>query len=252
MRVTIRQIRCLARATVVEAIRLRAGVVLAGAGIVLVALVFRLRELNFGAPELRFLLDTAFGVIGLGGTLFAVLATTHLVCSDIERGSIQFILVRPVPRFVYLAGRLAGILAVLALYCAVLTAFAAALGSWRAAELRLVFPWMEVARAGSLLWMKAAVAAALALVVCTYARSALFANAIALLAVFAGHLRPLAVAGGGSWPAEGLAALLRLCPDFQLFEPTRGAAAGLLAGYGAGYLLMFLAVSAIVFRSREL
>jgi len=237
----------LARARLLPVIGLVAG------GLVLGALA--LRDLHLGTAELRLVLDLGFGAAGLGGTVLAVLGTSQLVLGDLERRTAALVLVRPVARGAWLAGKLGGVLAVLAAYVAVVTGLTLAVASNRAGALGLGVPFGEIVQGGALLWLRAAVIAAGTLFVCTLARTALWANGVALAGVLIGHLRPVIEARPLDLSWGGVcAACLRAWPNLQLFEPAvvPPAGWGFVLLYGGAYVGLFTGAALLAFRHREL
>lgn len=252
---TVRQAGVIARMALLEAVRLRVLWLVTALAVLMVAAAYWLRDLHFGGAELRFLLDLGFGVMGLGGTLLATLGMAQLFFQDLENRSVHFVLSRPVPRGAWVVGKLGGVLALLALFCGALTLVVILLARGRAGELGVALSVREVAAGGALLWLRAAIAAAAALLFCSYARSALFAGGAALVFVLIGHLRPLA----GTWPLEwsvggGLGLLLRLWPDLQSFAPGEvpPGAMGRVVAYGCGYVVLLAGAAGLVFQRREL
>lgn len=233
----------IAQSTVREALRMRLTLLLTLATGLLLAGVRWVRELNFGAAELRFLLDLSFGAIGLGATLLAAAGTVHLFFGDLDRRGLHFVLSRPVGRGTYLLGRFGGVCVLLATSCAALTLVAGLMAAWRAHALGLPAPWAEVLRGGLLIGGRSALVASMTLVACSLANSALFAGGVAAMMVLIGHLRPLA---DSAW--------LRLWPNLQLLEPTAAPAGGswLLAAYVVGYLGLFVGAAVSLFRRREI
>lgn len=240
--------------TLSEALRLRLTGLLAlcGAGLVLLAL--GLQDFNFGAAELKFIADFGLGVISLLGTLLAALGMAHLYFRDLDGGLAACLLTRTVRRGEYLLGKLAGVAALLALFTAGLGLVLAVILMVREAQLAATFiPLPLFLQACALVWLKVTLVAAMTLLVCSYAGSALFASWAGLMLAVVAHLRPFTAAGGWlSW--------LRLWPNLGVFD-----AEPLLAGSGfgiagmvtlVGYWLIFMSLfgvlSAYVFRRREL
>ncbi len=239
--------------TLTEALRLRLTALLGVAGAGLVLLAVALRDFNFGTAELRFLADFGLGAIGLLGAMLALTGMAHLYFRDVEGGLAAVVLTRAVRRGEYLAGKLAGVAALLALYIAVLAALLAALLALRAAQLGASGPALSLLlQACALVWLKSVLAAALTLLVCSYATSELFAVGAGCLLTVAGHLRPFT-------SAEGWLAWLRLWPNLGLFDagavlagPGLGASGLLgLAAYWAFFVALLGLLSAYVFRRRE-
>jgi len=249
-----RRIRLIARHTLGAALRMRLTILLGlvAAGLVLAALW--LREFNFGTAEIKFIGDFGLGAIGFLGTLLAALVTAHLFFSDLAGGAAPCVLTRPVRRWEYLSGQFAGVAALLALFTIALGLLLGALLAWRAAELGVGLPDAAVFLcAGGVLWFKMTLVAAMTLLVCSYAGTALFASCAGLLLAMVGHLRPMAGAGSRlAW--------LRVWPDLSLFDaeamlaaaqaPGGGALAG-VAFYWAAYVLLFGALASSAFRHRE-
>lgn len=240
--------------TLTEALRLRLTVLLAVCGAGLVLLALGLQDFNFGAAELKFIADFGLGVISLLGTLLAALGMAHLYFRDIEGGLAACVLTRSVRRGEYLAGKLVGVAAMLAVFVAALALVLAGILAVRGAQLGAMFiPLPLFLQACALVWFKVTLVAAMTLLVCSYAGSALFASWAGLMLAVVAHLRPFTSAGGWlSW--------LRLWPNLGVFdaEPLLAGSelggAGLLAlvGYWLTFMALFGVLSAYVFRRREL
>jgi ABC-type transport system involved in multi-copper enzyme maturation permease subunit len=232
-----------------EALRLRLTALFALTGAALVLMALGLRDFNFGAAELKFIGDFGLGAIGLMGTLLAALATAHLFFSDLTGATIGCVLTRPVRRWEYIAGKLAGVMALLALFVAALALVLAVMVATREAQLGAAFvPLPVFLQACALVWLKITLVAAMTLLVCSYAGSALFASCAGLMLAVVAHLRPFT---DGAW--------LRLWPNLALFdaEPLLAGGglttAGLLglAGYWAVFMLLLGGLASYVFKHRE-
>jgi ABC-type transport system involved in multi-copper enzyme maturation permease subunit len=244
-----------ARQTLLEALRLRLAALFVVMGIGLVLLALGLRELNFGAAELKFIADFGLGAIGLLGTLLAALAMAQLFFSDLECGFAACVLTKAVRRWEYLAGRLLGVMALLAWFVAglgfVLGFTMAMRGAQLAASPVLAPVFLQ---ACVLVWMKITVVAAMTLLVCSYAGSALFAAWAGLLLAAIAHLRGFA--GQADWLNW-----LRLWPDLALFEVDALLGGGRklgcgevlgLGGYWLAFIALFTALATYVFNDREI
>lgn len=247
------RVQVVAAQTLTEALRLRLGWLLAVTGALLVLLARWLRVFDFGAAELKFLADFGLGTISLAGVLLAALAMAHLYFRDLDGGLAAVVLTRTVRRGEYLTGKLAGVAALLGLFTAGLALLLAGLLALREGELGTVFiPLPLFLQACALVWLKLTLVAAMTLLVCSYAGSALFASSAGLLLALAAHLRPFT-------GAEGALAWLRLWPNLGIFdvEPllagTNLGAGGLLglAGYWGVFMILFTGLAAYVFRRRE-
>src|ERR1700704_1694576 len=72
--------------------------------------------------EFQVLKDIALGSISIFTSLLAVVATARLIPQDLEDRTIYTILAKPVPRFEYLLGKIAGVLLLLAISTLVMSA----------------------------------------------------------------------------------------------------------------------------------
>jgi ABC-type transport system involved in multi-copper enzyme maturation permease subunit len=244
--------RLIASQTLAEALRLRlSGLLVAMAALLLLGARW-LREFNFGTTEIAFLGDFGLGVIGLGGTLLAVMATAHLFFNDLSAGAAACVLTRPVRRWEYVLGKFAGVAGLLALFTAALGGLLGGLISWRSGQLGIPGAALPVfASACALQWMKFTLIAGMTLGVSTYATSALFASCAGMLLALIGYLRPL-VSGHLQW--------LEIWPNLTLFDasgvlagtqPATGSFLIHLAGYWAISCAWVGALASYVFKHRE-
>jgi ABC-type transport system involved in multi-copper enzyme maturation permease subunit len=250
---SLRRLRLLAGHTLGAALRMRLTPLLAAMAALLVLGSLWLRLFNFGATELKFIGDLGLGAIGLAGTLLAALATAQLFFADLAGGAATCVLTRPVRRWEYVAGKLGGVAALLALFTAALGALLAGLLLWRGSQFGaapVILPVLLSACA--LQWMKFTLVAAMTLFISTYAGSALFASCAGLLGAVIGHLRPFAAGGALEW--------LRVWPNLALFDaeallasgqPLAGSALLGLAGYWATGVLLFGGLASYAFKHRE-
>lgn len=247
-----RRIRLIARQTLGEALRMRlAGLLASGAALLLLGSRW-LREFNFGTAELAFLADFGLGVSGVTVTLLAALATAQLFFDDLAAGGAACVLTRPVRRWEYLAGKLAGVSGLLALFLASLGGLLGALMLVRGHQLGVPVVALPVfLSACALQWMQGTLVAAMTLTVCTYANSPLFASLSGLMLAVIGHLRPFAT-GALEW--------LRFWPNLSLFDsggvlasdqPLTGSFLFGLAAYWTYCLVMTGLLAVYAFRHRE-
>jgi hypothetical protein len=249
-----RRIRLVAGHSLGAAAHRRLTQLLGVVGVAFVAGALGLRDFNFGTAELKFLGDFGLGAIGLLGTLLAVLAPSHLFFGDVASRSVTCILARPTRRWEYLAGVFAGTAALLAGFVALLALVLAAIIALRENALRAsLVPLPVFLQACALVWLKLTLVAAMTLLVCSYAGSALFTNCAALLFALAAHLRSFA-------PGHGVLSWLRAWPDLGLFDPDALLGGGFappatwlagLVAYWAVYLALFLGVGSYAFKHRE-
>src|SRR5216117_2648660 len=65
--------------------------------------------------EFQILKDISLGAMSIFSSLLAIVATARLIPQDIEDRTVYTILAKPVPRFEYLLGKIAGVLLLLAI-----------------------------------------------------------------------------------------------------------------------------------------
>src|SRR5437879_2098342 len=72
--------------------------------------------------EFQILKDVSLGAMSIFTSLLAIVATARLIPQDIEDRTVYTILAKPVPRFEYILGKLAGVLLLLAISILVMSA----------------------------------------------------------------------------------------------------------------------------------
>lgn len=261
-------------------------------------LIFALLLIGSSAFMVRFsfqeqfqvLKDVSLGAMSIFTWLLATLATAMLLPKDIEDRTLYTILAKPVPRFEYLLGKLLGVLGLLLVSTLVMSAmFALALylrqqtviaetlrgmggapGDQVAAQIAQVraetFTWNLVPGV-IVIYLKAAVFAALTLFISTYASSWIFTIMISVAIYIIGHLQATArdywLAGGNAGPLTKifLALVSLIFPDLQLFNLVDDVVAGnvialamfvKIAGLGSLYACVYLLVAYLVFANKEL
>jgi ABC-2 type transport system permease protein len=240
--------------------------------------------------QFQVLKDVSLGAMSIFTWLLAVLATAMLLPKDIEDRTLYTILAKPVPRFEYLLGKLLGVLLLLLISVAVMSAmFAAALylreqmvihesvSHARQAPQEQIDAMIQEIKAGTfnsnlipgvvVIYLKAALFASLTLFISTFATSWIFTIIISVVIYFIGHLQGIAreywlAAGAGSALTKlflGLVALL--FPDLQLFNLVDDIVAGnavsqmmflKTSGLGMIYVCFYLLLAWFVFSTKEL
>ncbi|HEX2861041.1 MAG TPA: hypothetical protein VHN79_05355, partial [Lacunisphaera sp.] len=146
--------------------------------------------------------------------------------------------------------KLGGVMALLALFVAALSVVLALVILLREAELGTGFvPLSLFLQACALVWFKVTLVAAMTLLVCSYAGSALFAGCGGIMLAVVAHLRPFT--DETDWLGW-----LRIWPNLGLFgvEPLlAGTAMSLpaLVCYWAIFVVLFAGLSSYVFKHRE-
>lgn len=197
--------------------------------------------------EFQVLKDVALGSMSLFTSLLAIVATSRLIPQDLDDRSIYTILAKPVPRFEYLLGKLAGVLLLLALSLVIMSAlFFVALHVREQIVLHETMRQMSAAppeqttealRAVSasafnanlfpgiaIIYAKACLLASLTLFVSTFATTSIFTTVVMVFAYFIGHLQGIAreywlQSNSAGWLTSiFLAFVTLLFPDLQLFN----------------------------------
>jgi len=232
--------------------------------------------------------DVSLGAMSIFSWLLATLATALILPKDMEDRTLYTILAKPVPRVEYLLGKLFGVLTLLfvaitlmsvvfaiVLYARQQVAISEALSDYGPGpELNAQ---IEAIRAGAfqmslvtailIIFTKAAVCAALTLMLSTFATSWIFTVMISVAVFVAGHLQPLArqmwmAGGGGSSLSKAFFGVVSvMIPDFQIFNivdeivvgtPVPAAMIAQSFAFGFGYVFIFTLVGYVLFSYREL
>ena len=240
--------------------------------------------------QLQTVMDVCLGAMSVFTMLLAVLSTAMLLPKDMEDRTLYTILAKPVSRFEYLLGKLAGVKMILLVATLLMTAtFCVILYFWQGREIeniQLTEPVERAAaaiakvRAGTftptvfgaigVIFLRSVVCATLTLMLSCFATSWLFTVIVSFMMIIAGHLVPIArsawqgTIGSADVPFH-LAILLRLItvfvPDMQLFNVVDDIAGGVtvaneiflrIAGLGIGYVVIYLLVGWLFFAWREL
>jgi len=239
------------------------------------------------AQALSTLKKVSFGAIDLFAWLFAIVATALLIPRDIEDRTLYTILSKPVRRGEYLLGKLAGVLVVIGVSLAVMFVICSIMIIWKqvgymadeqagggrkediAASLALIAKngfRIELAAAAYASFLKAAVVAAVTILLSTFASSSLFTIIISILVFLVGHAHSMATdywlrETDNSMAVQMLLKVFKIViPNFQLFSFSEGIVTGAALAPGvlwqmtrltAGYLVVFLFISLIAFVDKE-
>jgi hypothetical protein len=275
--------------TLRELTRLKVFYVLLLFALVLIGGSIFMSRLTF-QQEFQVLKDISLGAMSIFLSLLAIIATARLLPQDVEDRTLYTILAKPVPRFEYVAGRLLGVLLLLAistivmslLFFAVLytreqSAISETLRQFAGQPQEAVSEALHAVRSSTfnanllpgiaVIYLKASVLASLTLFISTFATTNIFTVFVTVVVYFIGHLQGIArefwlqEGGGGWWSRIFLALVALLFPDLQLFnladEVVAGTAISLAvfaktAILGAFYILLYLLLAMAVFTGKEL
>lgn len=285
------RIGALAWNTFTELTRLKIFYFLLIFALVVIGNSFFMARLSF-EEQFQMLKDVSLGAMSIFTSLIAILATAMLLPKDLEDRTTFTILAKPVPRHEYLAGKLLGVLLLLAIAMAVMSGVfllvlwgseRSAVGGLEAAfaaknlgeeEFRAGVAAIQAATFNAnllpgivIIFVKAALLAALTLMVSTFATSAIFTMMISIAIYFIGHLQATArefwLEGVDiQWWTRGALALVALIfPDLQAFSLTDDIVAGVpvtLALFaqtfalGGFYVAVYFLLACFFFANREL
>jgi len=240
--------------------------------------------------EFQILKDVSLGAMSIFTSLLAIVATARLIPQDIEDRTIYTILAKPVPRFEYVLGKLAGVLLLLAigtlvmsamflvvLYTREQTVLHETLRQMSAAPREQVDDALRAVRSSALnldilpgvavIYLKACLLAALTLFVSTFATTNIFTMVVMVFIYFIGHLQATAreywlQEQSAGWITHALLAFVALLfPDLQTFNLVDDIVAGAAipfalfaktAALGIFYTTIYTLLAALVFYGKEL
>lgn len=297
-----RRIFIITQSTVTQLVRMKVFYFLAPIALVFVGLQFFDAPWYEGADamapaqELRMHKNIGLGTMMIFSSLFAVVATALLIPGDVDDRTLYTILCKPVPRLDYLLGKLCGVLVVILIAMAVMDVMLVVTLHYRTEEKvvqvtefmrSLGYPeeemkagQAEIASHGPTLtlqfgvlahFFKAAVIAAVALLISTFSTSTLFTIATSVMIWIIGAFQSIARDGlfndaqHGEAPSTAdriVSTIISVIfPDFQLFEAIADAAAraeavipadlARLGGLTFLYLGVYVVLSWFVFRDKE-
>jgi ABC-2 type transport system permease protein len=240
--------------------------------------------------EFQVLKDVSLGAMSIFISLLAIVGTARLLSQELEDRTIYTILAKPVSRFEYLLGKLAGVLLLLglslafmsALFLAVLYAREQTVLHETARQVSSLPPGQvnEALRAIHasafntnllpaivVIYCKGCLLASLTLFVSTFASTNLFTIVVMAFIYFIGHLQATARAywlqqQSAGWLKHAFLAFVALVfPDLQAFNLIDDAVAGAAipctlflqtALLGGFYTTMYLLLAAVIFYGKEL
>lgn len=234
--------------------------------------------------------DISLGAMSIFTSILAIAAAARMLPQDLEDRTIYTILAKPVSRFEYLVGKLAGVLLLLLISTVVMTLlFCVALFLREHAALAEVARQMSGAPAEQLqealqgvrnatfnadlapgiaiIYLKASLLASLTLFISTFATTNIFTIVVTVFVYFIGHIQGTArefwlqQSGGTTVARVFLAFVALVFPDLQLFDFADDLVAGAAvplsvfanaAGFGCFYTVLYLLLATAVFSGREL
>jgi ABC-2 type transport system permease protein len=270
----------IARLTFLEAVRQRFFNFLLLLGLAMIGSATFFSQFDFGPSELKFIADFGMGGIVFFGSILATVATAQLFFNEIENRTALTMLAKPVRRWTFIAGKLAGVALMMLVFVALLSALLAAYLWWR--EGQIVAQWVAAKRTfpdsqrvlfggmavnALLEWLKFDVLAAITILIASFSNTNLYTVAVAFFVLLICQLQYIAQEAWQQVESPPLRAVVwllgKLFPNFQVFalgeymifpatNPVPSAAVIVAACYGVFYLAMFLALAVFSFRNREI
>jgi ABC-type Na+ efflux pump permease subunit len=249
--------------------------------------------------QIKFVKDFGCGAIGIFGFLITLLSTAQLIPQELHNRTIYTILAKPVRRGEFLLGKFLGMVLLLTLCTALMSlAFAATL-YWQesnaVAQTEAIYDrdpkWKsnpdtvalynhdiatvyqqtrdpQIIEAVLLIYAKLLMTTAIALLISTFATSAIFTIATTFMIYLIGHMESTArefwLASGASssiWQSSLVGFISLLIPDMNSFTIVDEILAGNkvpwhhalnLIGYADVYMIVLLGVSIVIFDYREI
>ena len=286
---SLRRIFAICTNTVTELARLKVFYFLLFFGLILIGGSVFLARFSF-QQEFQILKDISLGTMSIFSSLLAIIATARLIPQDIEDRTIYSILAKPVPRFEYLLGKLGGVLLLLGITIATMSAlFLVVLYTREQAVLHETTRQMsnlpadqlnqarDAIRASALnanlfpaigiIFVKACLLASLTLFVSTFATTNIFTVVVMVFVYFIGHLQSIASEywlhqhGADLITRIFLAVVALIFPNLQAFNLVDEAVLGNVipaalflqtAGLGLFYIVVYTALATAVFSGKEL
>jgi hypothetical protein len=275
--------------TLTELTRLKVFYVLLVFALLLIGSSIFMTQFTF-QQEFQILKDVSLGAMSIFTSLLAIVATARLIPQDIEDRTVYTILAKPVPRFEYVLGKIAGVLLLLAISTLVMgAAFFLVLYAREQIVLHMTMRQMSMApreqiddalraiRSSALnidifpgiviIYLKACLLAALTLFVSTFATTNIFTIVVMVFVYFIGHLQATAREywlqehGSGLVTRVFLAVVALLFPDLQAFNLVDDIIAGTAISLGLFlktgvlgifYTTIYTLLAAFVFYGKEL
>jgi ABC-type Na+ efflux pump permease subunit len=275
--------------TLTELTRLKVFYVLLVFALLLIGSSIFMAQFTF-QQEFQILKDISLGAMSIFTSLLAIVATARLIPQDIEDRTVYTILAKPVPRFEYVLGKIAGVLLLLAISTLVMSAaFFLVLYAREQTVLHITMRQMSMApreqvddalraiRSSAInidifpgiviIYLKACLLAALTLFVSTFATTNIFTIVVMAFVYFIGHLQATAREywlqehGSGLVTRIFLAVVALLFPDLQAFNLVDDIVAGTAISLGLFfktgvlgifYTTIYTLLAAFVFYGKEL
>lgn len=284
---SLARVQAIASNTLLELVRLKVFYFLLLFALLIIGSSAFTAKLTF-QEQFQVLKDVSLGAMSIFTWLLGVLATAMLLPKDIEDRTLYTILAKPVPRFEYLLGKLLGVFALLfiaitlmsmvfgvVLYTREQSAIAQAMQEnppglildAAIAEVKSATFTTSLGPGIVIIYLKAALCAALTLLISTFASSWIFTIIVSVMVYLIGHVQPIArdywlqTTGAGPGTKVFLALVSLIFPDLSAFNLVDDIVVGnaiatalflKTAGLGVIYIAAYFFAGYFMFSSKEL
>ncbi len=272
------RIRLIAGSTFLEAVRQKFFNSLLLISIALIASSTFFQQFDFGAGELKFIVDFGFGALFFFGSILSITATTQLFFNEMENRTALTMLAKPVYKLEFLAGKFLGAHMLMLCFTAVISLVLCGILYWREAVIVAqsgeailsdgpLLRYGDLFFFGFLQWMKFGILAAITLFIASFANTNLYTIVVSFFVLIICQLQYIA-RDAYSGMEEGIGRIFvqvlgLLFPNFQLFnigdqlvfdvEQAFPLSAILrMTAYGIIYTLAFILLAQVNFRRREI
>lgn len=272
------RIRLIAGSTFLEAVRQKFFNSLLLISIALVGSSTFFQQFDFGAGELKFIVDFGFGALFFFGSILSITATTQLFFNEIENRTALTMLAKPVYKLEFLAGKFLGAHLLMLCFTAVISLVLCGILYWRETiivaqlgeEILLDGPLLrygDVFLFGFLQWMKFGILAAITLFIASFSNTNLYTIVVSFFVLIICQLQYIA-RDAYTGMEEGIGRILvqvlgLLFPNFQLFnigdqlvfdveQALPYSVILRMTAYGLIYTVAFVLLAQVNFRRREI
>jgi len=273
---SVSRVRLIAGNTFLEAVRQKFFNALLLISVALVGSSVFFQQFDFGASEIKFIVDFGFGALFFFGSILSIAATTQLFFSEIENRTALTMLAKPIYKMEFLLGKFFGASLLMFIFTTVIMLVLAGILYWRETALMMrlgevffegrLVRYEDLATFGLLQWIKFSVLIAITLLIASFSNTNLYTIVISFFMLIICQLQYIArdaYASIENIVAQLLVHLLSLLfPNFQLFnvgdqlvlasnDSLSQETLVLIVGYGIVYTAAFILLAHVNFRRRE-
>ena len=234
------------------------------------------QQFDFGAGELKFIVDFGFGALFFFGSILSITATAQLFFSEVENRTALTMLAKPIYKLEFLAGKFFGACMLMLVFTTAITLVLAGILYWRETALmarlgdvfiqgRLI-RYEDLIIFGLLQWIKFSILSAITLFIASFSNTNLYTIIVSFFMLIICQLQYIARDAYTSIDnlfLQWMVWLLGLAfPNFQMFNVgdqlvfdsdklLSQRAIQIMVGYGIIYVVAFIGLAQINFKKRE-